>query len=272
MKIAILAAGKSDYFPVFIDRPKCLYHLNGKIQLERVIEDCLKMVAEENVIVVAGYKYKKIEKFLRKYPKVHLKVNENFLGPAIYSYRKAAENENDDIVFVCADESIKPHNIKKICNSQKKMALLCHDTFYYYSLGIFKLRKDQLNILFDDKYLSMKQMEEIYCFANNKEMYDGTFNINSGICLGYLIIDFVRRIGRIEKVENPVSYNGHSDIDFIHYDPSIDYINDLDSIKDTEEYMSNVFLRIYADYISWLIKSFARKMKFCINKLCLKNR
>ena len=272
MKIASLAAGKSDYFPVFIDRPKCLYHLNGKIQLERVVDDCLNFVAEDDIIVVAGYKYKKIENFLKKYPKVRLKVNEKYFGPAIFSYRKAAENEDDDIVFICADESIKLHNIKKICDSQKKMALLCHDTFYYYSLGIFKLRKDQLNILFDDKYLSMKQMEEIYCFANNKEEYDGAFNINSGICLGYLVIDFVRRIGRIEKVENPVSYNGHSDIDFIHYDPSIDYINDLDSIKDTEEYMSNVFLRIYADYISWLIKSFARKMKFCINKLCLKNR
>ena len=64
MKMAILAAGKSDFFPIFIDRPKCLYHLNGKIQLERVIEDCLKIVPEENIIVVAGYKYKKIEKFL----------------------------------------------------------------------------------------------------------------------------------------------------------------------------------------------------------------
>ena len=120
MKIAILAAGKSDYFPVFIDRPKCLYHLNGKIQLERVVDDCLNFVAEDDIIVVAGYKYKKIENFLKKYPKVRLKVNEKYFGPAIFSYRKAAENEDDDIVFICADESIKLHNIKKICDSQKK--------------------------------------------------------------------------------------------------------------------------------------------------------
>ena len=261
MKLAILAAGKSDFFPLFIDKPKCLYHLNGMIQLERVIETCSKIVDEENIIVVAGYKYKKIEKFLRNYPKICLKVNENYLGPAIYSYRKAAENEDDDIVFICADESIKPYNIKKICESKKKMSLLCHDSYYYYSVGIFKLRKDQLKFLFDDNYLSMKYMEYIYCFANNKDVYDGSFSINSGICLGYMVIDFVRRIGKIDKVENPVLYGDHCDIDFVHYNPAIDYVNDLDSIKDTDEYKSSVFLRFYSDYFSRIIKGVAKRIK-----------
>ena len=255
MKIAILAAGKSDYFPVLIDKPKCLYHLNKKIQLERVIETCSEIVGEKNLIIVAGYKYKKIEHFLKKYPKVCLKVNKNYLGPAIFSYRKATENEDDDIVFICADESIKPHNIKKICESQKKMALLYHNKYYFYSLGIFKLRKDQFPLLFDDRYLSMEYMKRIYCFANNKDIYDGTFSINSGICLGYMVIDFVRRIAELQKVENPDTCVGNGDVDFIHYNPSIDYINDLDYITDTDEYKSNILLRFYSDYISGIIRT-----------------
>lgn len=265
MKIAILAAGKSDYFPALIDKPKCLYHLNKKIQLERVIEKCSEIVGEENLIVVAGYKYKKIKNFLKKYPKVCLKVNERYLEPAIFSYRKAAENENEDIVFICADESIKTHNIKKICNSPKKMALLCHDNYYYYSLGIFKLRKDQLKLLFDNQYLSMEYIKKIYCFANNKDLYDGTFKINSGICLGYMVIDFVRRIAKLEKIENPATCGENDNVDFIHYDPSVDYVNDLDYIADTDEYKSSVFLRFYSDYISNIIRTLAKKVMDILN-------
>ena len=44
MKIAILAAGGSNYFPLFIDKPKCLYHKDGKIQLEKVIETVKQVV------------------------------------------------------------------------------------------------------------------------------------------------------------------------------------------------------------------------------------
>lgn len=90
------------------------------------------------------------------------------------------------------------------------MSILYHNNYYYYSLGIFKLRKDQLDLLFDDKYLNMKEIQDIYCFANNKKIYDGNFNINSGICLGYIIIDLIRRIGNINKVENPAIYHGEN--------------------------------------------------------------
>lgn len=267
MKIAILATGKSDYFPIFIDKPKCLYHVDGVIQLEKVIKTCSEIIGEENIIVVAGYKYYKIANFLKKYPKVKLKINYDYLKPAIYSYRKAAENENDDIVFLCADESILSKNIKSICDSNKKMSILYHNNYYYYSLGIFKLRKDQLDLLFDDKYLNMKEIQDIYCFANNKKIYDGNFNINSGICLGYIIIDLIRRIGNINKVENPAIYHGeHKDIDFIYYDPSKEYTKDLDTINQTDEYKHNFFIRLYSDYFSRLIRGIIRRVKRYIHE------
>lgn len=258
MKIAILAAGTSKYFPILIDKPKCLYHLNGEIQLKRVIEDAKQFVADKDIIVVGGYKYKYIQKFLtRNYPEIEFRVNERYMEPAIYSFRKAIENVDDDVVFMFGDESISRKNIERIAKSDKKLSILYHDNFYYYSLGIFKLRKDVLNIFNDDKYLDIEAIKEIYSFSNNGKQYDGSFSINSGICIGYTMIDFVRRIGNISKIEYPGEYKG-SDIDFLHYDPSTEYIPDLDHISDTDEYKNSVLLRFYCRTISRVIKKVLR--------------
>lgn len=262
MKIAILAAGRSDFFPIFIDKPKSLYHLNGQIQLKRVIENAKLFVEEKDIIVVAGYKYKYIEKFLKQnYSDITLKINERYRESAIYSFRKAVEGEKEDVVFILSDESISRKNLGRICASSKKMAILCHDNYYYYSLGIFKLRKDVLDIIIDDKYLSMDEIKKIYCFANNKSLYDGNFNINSGICMGYTVIDFVRRIGGINKIENPVLTYKDDNVDFLYFNADEEYTPDLDYFSDTDEYKDSVFLRCYSDYISDPIKRIGSGIK-----------
>lgn len=272
MKIAILVAGKSEYFPLFIDKPKCLYHLNGEIQLERVIKSAKMIVDEKDIIIVAGYKYKYIKRYLIKYPQIELRINKNYLKSSIYSFRKAIENVNDDIIFTFGDESIGQKNFERIAASKRKMALLCHDTFYYYSLGIFKLCKEKLYLLNDDKYLSMDYMKKIYCFANDKKDYDGNFTINSGICIGYIIIDLVRRIGHMQKVENPIdTYNGN-EIDFIHFNAKKEYKPDLDYIWDTDEYKQNILLRLYTDFVSKPIKKIYYILKNCIELKVISNR
>jgi hypothetical protein len=253
MKIAILAAGKSNYFPLFIDKPKCMYHLNGKIQLERVIEDAKTIVDEKDIIVVAGYKYNYIENFLKKYPDIVLKINEKYNDPAIWSFRKAIEDEDDDIVFMFADESISLQNIRRIAQSKRKMAILTHNKYWYYSLGIFKLRKDQLYLIADDRYLSFDYIKSIFEFAN-KRKYDYSFNIKSGICIGYMIIDFVRRLGNIREIEDPRYNYEDEDIDFLYYNPKEEYVPDLDHIKDTDEYKNSIYLRLYTICISDLLK------------------
>lgn len=258
MKIAILVAGYSKYFPIFIDKPKCLYHLNGQIQLEKVIEDAKQFVSEKDIIVVAGYKHKCIEKFIESnYPEIEVRVNEKYMQPAIYSFRKAVEGIDDNVVFMFGDESISRKNIGRIANSTRKMAILYHDTFYYYSVGILKLRKDVLNIVNDDKYLSEDFLKDIYKFSNNGKEYDYSFSINSGICIGYIIIDFVRRLGNIQKIENPSTYIG-TDIDFLHFDPKTEYLPDLDYISDTDEYKNSFLLRLYCATISRVIKKVLR--------------
>lgn len=266
MKIAILAAGTSKYFPLFIDKPKCLYHLNGVIQLQRVIEDARQFVADKDIIVVAGYKNKYIKEFLKEYPDITLKINERYKESAIFSFRKAVENEDDDMVFILGDECIRRRNIQRICSSHRKIAILYHDTYYYYSVGILKLRKDVLDIVKDDKYLSMEAMKEIYCFANEKDIYDGNFTINSGICLGYIFIDLVRRIGGIKKIENPkLTYRG-DDIEFLYYNPDEEYNPDLDYFCDTDEYKNSLFLRVYSDFISDSIRKVGNLLWMIIRK------
>lgn len=257
MKIAILAAGSSKYFPIFIDKPKCLYHLDGEVQLERVIKVASKFVSEKDIIVVGGYKYKYIENYLHKFhPLIEFRVNYNYDGVAIDSFRKAIEYINDDVVFMFGDENIAEYNVKKICESNRKIAILYHDTYYYYSLGIMKIRKDVLNILNDDCYLSMEYMKDVYCFANKKDKYDGNFTIYSGVCIGYTMIDLIRRIGNIQQITNPVDYNGN-EIDFIHFNNS-EYIPDIDHFYDTDEYDQNILLKLYDKCIS-------RPLRFLIN-------
>lgn len=254
MRIAILAAGYSKFFPIFIDKPKCLYHLNGQIQLERVILDAEQFVDDKDIIVVGGYKHQYIQKYLREHhPQIDFRVNEKYMQPAIYSFRKAIENVDDDVVFMFGDESISRKNIERIAASDRKLSILYHDNYYYYSLGIFKLRKDVLSIFNDDKYLSMDSMKEIFSFANNGKEYDNSFSINSGVCIGYTMIDIVRTIGNITKIEYPGNYTG-TDIDFLHYDPNTEYLPDLDHIEDTDEYKHSFALRFYSKVISRCIK------------------
>lgn len=261
MKIAILAAGKSDYFPLFIDKPKCLYHMDGKIQLQKAIEKAHHFVEYKDIIVVAGYKYKYIEHFLESYKDIVLKVNKNYSDAAIKSYRTAIEGETDDIVFVCADENINLNNFEKVCRSKSKIALLYHDQFYYYSTGIFKLRADQFQLLMDDRYLSFEYIKDIYCFANNKKTYDGSFSISSGICLGYTLIDFVRRIGNIQKIEKPKKHSIGDNVDFIYINAQREYHKDLDYFSDTDEYKKSFILRLYSKCFSNQIKRFCRAVK-----------
>lgn len=262
MKIAILAAGVPKGFPVLFRKPKCLYHFGGQVQLERVISVALKFVDEKDIIIVTGYNHRLIKKYIKsKHPSIDLRINSRYKQSAVYSLRKAIEGVDDSVVFMLADENILEKNVKKICNSSRKMAILCEDKYYYYSVGIMKLNRDSIKLIEDDCYLSMDYMKKVYCFANNKETYDSCFHISSGVCLGYTTIDLVRRIGKITKIEDPAtSYHGN-DIDFIPYDWRNEYIKDVDSFVDTDEYKENKFFKFYYNVIYKTTRKIGRGIK-----------
>ncbi len=255
MKVAILAAGFTKYFPLLMDKPKCMYHLDGKMLLEEVIQSALDIVPVRDIIVVTGYKSRSIREYLKEnHPGIDVRFSEHWADPAIYSFRKAVEGIDDDVVFMFGDERIMQKNVRKIASSDKKAAILVHNIFPYFSVGIIKLRRDGLSLLSDDYYLSMDYIKKIYCFANRKDIFDGDFSINSGICITYILIDLVRRAGHLERMENPLLFYKGDEIDCILYDAKKEYLKDLDYIFETDEYAENRLLRIYSDYVSEPIK------------------
>jgi len=262
MKIAILAAGDSSRnFPIFIDKPKCLYSYKGTVQLDKPIYVARQIVNDANICVIAGYKGQQIIRYVKnKFPSIKVLINEKFSKSAIYSYRTALQFGDDNYLFLSADETVKIENLSKVAESKRKMALLCHDKYYYYSLGFFKLSKECTNLLLDDCYLDMNYMKKVYCFANRKDEYDGDFRISDGVCMGYTTIDLVRRIGKISEIKNPIEHYHGDDIDFIHYDPQKDYIDDLDYVYLTDEYKNNPFLRIYNETVSRAYKGIHRRI------------
>ena len=262
MKIIILAAGDSSRnFPLLFDKPKCLYHYLGSVQIDRPINLARQFCEDKDIYIVAGYKADKVIDYIKEnFPSIRVLVNKRYKEPAIYSYRTALQLGQDDYVFLNADESVKPKNFEKVVKSQKKLALLSHDKYYYYSLGFFKIRRDAICIFDDDCDLSMDYMKNIYCFANQKTDYDGDFRINDGVCMGYSIIDFVRRIGEIDKIEDPRFLDDNPNVDFFNYDPKLDYVPDLDRYDLTDEYKNSFMKRFYSDCISNNIKRVHRHL------------
>lgn len=74
----ILAAGKSNRFaPFTYERPKGLFRVKGEILIERQINQLIEAGVQE-IYVVVGYMKEKFFYLERKYPQVHLLVNNKF--------------------------------------------------------------------------------------------------------------------------------------------------------------------------------------------------
>lgn len=74
----ILAAGKSTRFaPFTYEKPKGLFRVKGEVLIERQVEQMIEAGVEE-VYIVVGYMKEKFFYLERKYPQVHLVVNNKF--------------------------------------------------------------------------------------------------------------------------------------------------------------------------------------------------
>ncbi len=110
MKAILLAAtgGRSleHGFPIFSNKPKCLYSFCGQIQLERIIKQLFEVGFKEGDIeIVAGFRYLKIIDFLKKKDwNIKVKINENWKKSASYTLLKAIENIQENCLLITADE------------------------------------------------------------------------------------------------------------------------------------------------------------------------
>lgn len=78
MNAIILAAGKSTRFaPFTYERPKGLFCVKGEILVERQISQLIE-AGVENIYIVVGYMKEKFFYLERKYPNVHLLINNKF--------------------------------------------------------------------------------------------------------------------------------------------------------------------------------------------------
>lgn len=99
----ILAAGKSNRFaPFTYEKPKGLFRVKGEILIERQIEQ-LREAGVEEVYVVVGYMKEKFFYLERKYPGVHLVINNEFGKKGnLYSVYAAREFMGNTYIC-CAD-------------------------------------------------------------------------------------------------------------------------------------------------------------------------
>lgn len=242
MKVAILVAGANQgYFPFFIDKPKCLYSVDGEIQLEKILKKVRNVVKEKDIIIVAGYKASIIKKYLEeKKFSGKLKINKNYKKSAIYSLLTAIENEKEDILFIMGDENVSLNNIFRLSLTKKDMGILYDNNIMTDSLEIFKLKYNKFYLLKDKKYERTEFLEEVLKYYNIKEKI--RINKSSGIGLGYMTADLIRVISEISNVENIM---GSKNIEFVKYNRKLEYVKDLDLYYQTDEYKNSFIKKVY---------------------------
>lgn len=260
MKIIILAAGENGIkFPRIIDKPKCLYKVNGQVQLDIQMNEIKKVFEEKDIIIVTGYKEEKIREYLKsKGFKGRIKYNSNYQKGAVYSLLKGIEGEKEDVIVTYADEHISSENIKKISLDKKSMTILREIEWPYYSVGIFKLNSESTKLLYQKKYLTKEFFTELKKFLKKgisnkkyKEKYEFYWEYNSGVCIGFIVIDLMRCIGRLNTLDDIKKEN--QNVGFIDYNEKLEYIKDLDSFKETDEYKNSLLKKIYFNLITELL-------------------
>lgn len=105
----ILAAGKSSRFaPFTYEKPKGLFCVKGDILIERQIEQ-LREAGVEEIYVVVGYMKEKFFYLERKYPGLHLIINNEFGKKGnLYSVYVAREHLAD--TYICCADHYFSHN------------------------------------------------------------------------------------------------------------------------------------------------------------------
>ena len=161
MKAIILAAGVGKRMGKFLDdNPKCLFKINGRSIINRLVDDLLTYGVKDIVLVV-GYKKEQIYDELNRVEpdtKIKYAVNDNYKIGSIISLWTAKDELNDDVIIMDADVVYDKKLLEKLIVSPKKSCFLMDrdfvDTGEEQKLGILNERvmtisKKPLNGQFD---------------------------------------------------------------------------------------------------------------------------
>ena len=262
MKVVILAAGANNprrfkntrevgiRFPVFA-KPKCLYSYHGKVQLQRVLEDVRQLGLEERTRIVVGYKSDHIRAFVRDHGfKVELVENPRYRESALYSVIAGLHGVDEDVLLLFADEGLKLQTLRGLIRTEGRLGFLLTKHFPYNCVNALKIGREALALFRDRRYLSDEFLADVRRFMTDhagRPLTGDTpppigLGIGSGWALGFICLDIIRRVGKLDKVTTPIISGG--DLSPVPFDDSVDYVNDLDRFDQTDEYRDSALLRL----------------------------
>lgn len=211
MKAIILAAGPTlsvkqaknspIYFPED-SKPKCLFHFEGEILLERQVR-LLNECGLTDIRVVVGYKKEMIQQFIEEkkwdvetvynpdYPPGNAFLEGRKTGrgwlKGLTSVRVGLQGVDDDILIIPGDVALHENGLTRILQEKYKQAVIGSGPLGI-SQHLFKISREKLPLL--RKYSKPGLLASLYDFILE----------NNGV--------------RIKKTENPKWYHQIHDVDY----------------------------------------------------------
>jgi len=232
MKAVILAAGNGKRLGLNI--PKCLVEIGpDETLLSRLIKQIIEAgIPEEDICVVAGYKYDNVIKYLthRKY-KTHIIIQEERLGTAHALSKAESFAKYNDIIVACGDNyfdgSIKDM-ISLYKNSHTDGLISIFELEEPRDWGIVHLDNNYVHkmILYEPCGINSKFSDaEVYILPNRIYKYimsKGTLNMKKGRHEWELVLSINKAIEdgmNIEyyKVAGHVNINEKKDLERLRY-------------------------------------------------------
>ena len=135
MKVVILAAGYGSRLRPFTETvPKCMVEVNNVKIIEKQISNLLRNgIKLEDIIIVIGYKYEIIQKYLNEvYKGLNIIINKEYDKTnnmySLYLTRKYVENE--EFILMNADVYYEEEIIKELINCKHGNVIVCDDGRY----------------------------------------------------------------------------------------------------------------------------------------------
>lgn len=234
MKVILLASTGGNnfhYFPFWIRRPKHLYHVQGQVQLKRLIDQILEAGFKQGDIeIVVGFQYKKIVRFLEdNHYHIKIKINHHWRESSSYTLLTALEGVNEDFILFCADTYANAECFRYIANCPM-----------FFNSEALKLNKKHITLVkkIAKDYIDKKGITNESSFFELRDI-NLTQPAHTGSALFYILLIIV------QNIDGSVTKKSHIPQEILD-----DGYDDFDTIYEMDEYKSGHFIYRLAVHIS----------------------
>jgi len=243
MKAVVLAAGSKKHYgsrnrltyPCFVDKPKCLYSIDGKVQLDEVLEN-IQEAGIEKTRVVVGYKADAIRDHLAT-TKFHVEIvyNKDYEKSAIYSIQVGLKDIYEDALLLFADERIPVAQLRAAVATEGGVVVFQRSGKMFPSMNFFKIRQENIPLFLDTRFKDLQFVNEIDASLRQAKFYPIP-SVSSGYFMEFIFLYIMLKLDK-QKSGQLVRLPGDGYED----------VRDLDSFLQTDEY-KNSFLRYFTPY------------------------